>query len=68
VDMLLERLHDLSVWGYTVKIIRRGKVFQAMVVDQTSGHLMEDAEGFELEGLTQSLAEKYGPNLQVVRE
>ena len=40
VDMLLERLHDLSVWGYTVKIIRRGKVFQAMVVgpDQRSSH------------------------------
>jgi hypothetical protein len=68
VDMLLERLHDLSVWGYTVKIIRRGKAFQAMVVDQTSGHLMEVAEGFELEGLTQSLVEKYGPNLEVVRE
>jgi hypothetical protein len=68
VDMLLERLHDLPVWGYTVKIVRRGKVFQAMVSDQTSGHLMEVAEGFELEGLTQSLAEKYGPNLEVVRE
>ena len=51
VDMLLERLHDLSVWGYTVQIFRRGKVFQAMVVDQSSGHLMEVAEGSELEGL-----------------
>ncbi len=68
VDMLLERLHDLSVWSYTVKIFRRGKVFQAMVVDQSSGHLMEAAEGSELEGLIQSLAEKYGPNLEVVRE
>jgi len=68
VDMLLERLHDLSVWSYTVKIVRRGKVFQSMVSDQTSGHLLEVAEGFELEGLTQSLAEKYGPNLEVVRE
>jgi hypothetical protein len=68
VDMLLERLHDLSVWGYMVKIVRRGKVFRAMVLDQTSGHLMEVAEGFDLEGLTQTLAEKYGPNLQLVRE
>jgi len=68
VDMLLERLHDLSVWGYTVKIIRREKVFQAMVMDQTSGHLLEAAEGFDLDALTQSLAEKYGPNLEVVRE
>jgi hypothetical protein len=68
VDMLLERLHDLSVWGYTVKVIRRGKVFQAMVSDQTSGHLMEDPEGFEPEGLIESLVEKYGPNLEVVRE
>jgi hypothetical protein len=68
VDMLLERLHDLSVWGYTVEIVRRGKVFRAMVVDQTSGHLMEVAEGSGLEDLTQSLAEKYGPNLEVVRE
>jgi len=68
VDMLLERLHDLSVWGYTVKIIRRGQGFQAMVVDQTSGHLMEAAEGSDLDSLTKSLAEKYGPNLEVVRE
>jgi len=68
VDMLLERLHDLSVWGYTVQIFRRGEGFQGMVSDQTSGHLMEAAEGSEIEGLTQSLAEKYGPNLEVVRE
>ena len=68
VDMLLERLHDLSVWGYTVKIIRRGQGFQAMVSDQTSGHLMEAAESSDLDSLIQSLAEKYGPNLEVVRE
>jgi hypothetical protein len=68
VDMLLERLHDLSVWGYTVRIVRRGEGFQAMAWDQTSGHLVEAAEGSEIEGLIQFLAEKYGPNLEVVRE
>jgi len=68
VDLLLERLHDFSVWGYTVKIMRRGKVFEVRVLDQVSGHLVEETEGPDEEGLANSLKEKYGPNVEVVRE
>ncbi|MFZ5451610.1 MAG: hypothetical protein ACOZF2_07040 [Thermodesulfobacteriota bacterium] len=68
VDLLLERLHDFSVWGYTVKIMRRGKIFQAMVLDQASGHVVEEAESPESDNLTHCLKEKYGPNVEVVRE
>jgi hypothetical protein len=68
VDLLLDRLHDFSVWGYTVKIMRRGKVFQAMVLDQASGHLVEEVESPDPESLTHCLKEKYGPNVEVVRE
>jgi len=68
VDLLLERLHDFSVWGYTVKIMRRGKVFEARVLDQASGHLVEEVEGPDPESLGHSLKEKYGPNVEVVRE
>jgi len=68
VDLLLDRLHDFSVWGYTVKIMRRGKVFQAMVLDQASGHLVEEAESPESDNLVLALMEKYGPNVEVMRE
>jgi hypothetical protein len=68
VDLLLERLHDFSVWGYTVKIMRQGKVFQARVLDQASGHLVEEAENPDPENLARPLKEKYGPNVEVVRE
>jgi len=68
VDMLLERLHDLSVWGYTVKIVRREEGWRVSVIDQLSGHVLEEAADSDLESLTQSLAEKYGSNLEVVRE
>jgi hypothetical protein len=68
VDLLLERLHDFSVWGYTVEIMRRGEVFEARVLDQASGHLVEEAESPEPDNLVQLLMEKYGPNVEVVRE
>ncbi len=68
VDLLLERLHDFSVWGYTVKIMRRGKVFQARVLDQASGHMVEEVEGPDPERLASSLKEKYGPNVEVIRD
>jgi len=68
VDLLLERLHDFSVWGYAVRIIGQGKSFKVRVFDQASGHLVEEVEGPDLESLAQSLKEKYGPNVEVVRE
>jgi len=68
VDLLLERLHDFSVWGYTVNIAGQGGIFKARVFDRDSGHLVEEAEGPESENLVHSLKEKYGPNVEVVRE
>ena len=68
VDLLLERLHDFSVWGYTVKIMQTGTTCTARVFDQNSGHLVEEAEGPEPDSLAHSLKEKYGPNVEVVRE
>lgn len=68
VDLLLERLHDFSVWGYTVKIMQTGTICTARVFDQASGHLVEEVEGPDPENLTYFLKEKYGPNVEVVRE
>lgn len=68
VDALLERLHDFSVWGYTVKIMKTKKTCTARVFDQTGGHLVEELEGEDSENLARSLKEKYGPNVEVVRE
>jgi hypothetical protein len=68
VDLLLERLHDFSVWGYTVKITGQGGILKARVLDQSSGHLVEEAENPDPENLARSLKEKYGPNVEVVRE
>ena len=68
VDYLLERLQDFSVWGYTVRIMRQGKSFKAMILDQASGHLVEEVEGPDPESLALSLNEKYGPNVELVRE
>jgi hypothetical protein len=65
VDLLLERLHDFSVWGYTVKIMQTETTYTARVFDQNSGHLVEEAEGPEPESLAHSLKEKYGPNVEV---
>ncbi|MDI6853008.1 MAG: hypothetical protein QME75_05310 [Deltaproteobacteria bacterium] len=68
VDLLLERLHDFSVWGYTVKIMQTETTYTARVFDQASGHLVEEVEGPDPESLALSLKEKYGPNVEVVRE
>jgi len=65
VDLLLERLHDFSVWGYTVKIMQTETTYTARVFDQNSGHLVEETEGPEPESLAHSLKEKYGPNVEV---
>jgi hypothetical protein len=68
VDLLLERLHDFSVWGYTVKIAGQGEIFKARVFDQNSGHLVEEVKGPDPESLTLFMKEKYGPNVELVRE
>jgi hypothetical protein len=68
VDLLLERLHDFSVWGYTVKIGRQEGIFKARVFDQASSHLVEEVHGPDPESLALSLKQKYGPNVEIVRE
>jgi hypothetical protein len=68
VDLLLERMHDFSVWGYTVKIMHGGESYEARVFDQASGHILEAVEGADAERLLQSFKEKYGPNIEVVKE
>jgi len=37
------------------------------VTDQTSGHVLEEVEGDE-EDTTHHLQEKYGPNVNIVKE
>jgi len=68
VDLIVERLDSLSVFGYTAKIIKQGEVSLATVSDQASGHVIEEAAGSEPDSLIRSLVEKYGRNLEVVKE
>ena len=68
VDLIVEKLGSLSVFGYTAKIIKQGEVSLALVSDQASGHVIEEAAGPEPESLIRSLVEKYGRNLEVVKE
>jgi len=68
VDLIVERLDSLSVFGYTAKIIEQGEVYLAIISDQASGHVIEEAAGPEPDSLIRSLVEKYGHNLEVVKE
>ena len=68
VDLIVEKLDSLSVFGYTAKLISQGGVSLAIVSDQASGHVIEEAAGPNLDNLIHSLVEKYGPNLEVVKE
>ena len=68
VDLIAEKLESLSVFGYTAKIIKQGEASLAIVLDQASGHVIEETAGPELDSLIRSLVEKYGPNLEVVKE
>jgi hypothetical protein len=67
VDALLEQLHDLSVWAYTVTITGSGDCARALVIDQTSGHLLEEVGG-RTERIIQVMTEKYRPNVKVIKE
>lgn len=66
IDLIVEKLDSLSVFGYTAKIIKQGEASLAIVSDQASGHVIEEAAGPELDSLIRSLVEKYGHNLEVV--
>ena len=68
VDHILEKLDSISVFGYTAKIIQPGEASLAIVSDQTSGHVIEEAAGPDPDSLARFLVEKYGHNLEVVKE
>ena len=68
VDLIAEKLDSLSVFGYTAKIIKQGEVSLATVSDLASGHVIEEAAGPDPDNLIHSLVEKYGHNLEVVKE
>ena len=65
-DLIAGKLDSLSVFGYTAKIIKQSETSLAIVLDQASGHVIEEAAGPELDSLIRSLVEKYGHNLEVV--
>jgi len=67
VDVLLDQLHTLSVWSYKVTLTGHGDCTRALVIDQTSGHLLEEVGGRE-ESIIQAMTEKYGPNVNIVKE
>jgi len=68
VDHILEQLESLAIFGYTAKIFKPGEMYLARVSDPASGHVIEEAAGPDPESLIHPLLEKYGPNLEVVKE
>jgi hypothetical protein len=68
VDHLLEQLESLAIFGYAAKIIKQGETSLAIVSDQASGHVIEEATGPDPDSLIHSLVEKYGQNLEVMKE
>jgi len=63
LDLMLVRLDDLGIWGYTVKV---GDGL-ASVTDDLTGHLLEVVEIREWPQIN-ALADKYGQNVKVVQE
>ena len=68
IDVILEKIDAISLFGYTAKIVTQGEVSLALVSDQASGHIIEEAAGPEPDSLIRSLVEKYGQNLEVEKE
>ena len=68
VDHLLGQMDSLSIFGYTAKIVEQGEMYLAIVSDQAIGHVIEEAAGPDPDNLIHSLVEKYGHNLEVVKE
>ena len=68
VDMLIENSEAFALFGYSTKITELAGGFLAITSDQATGHIIEEAAGPEPESLIRSLVEKYGQNLEVVKE
>ncbi len=63
LDLMLERLDDLGIWGYTIKM----KDGLAEVTDDLTGHVLETAPVAEWPQI-HALADKYGQNVRVVQD
>ncbi len=63
LDLMLERMDDLGIWGYTVQV----KDGLANVTDDLSGHVLETVAIAEWPQIN-ALADKYGQNVKVVQE
>jgi hypothetical protein len=63
LDLMLVRLDDLGIWGYTVKVVDG----LASVTDDLTGHLLEVVEIGEWPQIN-ALADKYGQNVKVVQD
>ncbi len=63
LDLMLEKLDDLGVWGYTIRVKDR----VATVTDDLTGHVVETAHIDEWPQI-HVLAAKYGRNVKVVQE
>jgi hypothetical protein len=63
LDLMLEKLEDLGVWGYTISV----QDGQATVTDDLTGHVLEAAPIVEWPQI-HDLAQKYGQNVKVVKE
>jgi hypothetical protein len=63
LDLMLEKLDDLGVWGYTINVKDR----LATVTDDLTGHVLEVVAIDEWPQI-HVLAGKYGQNVKVVQE
>jgi len=63
LDLMLEKLDDLGVWSYSIKV----KDGLATVTDDLTGHVLETARINEWPQI-HALADKYGQNVKVVQD
>ncbi len=63
LDLMLEKMDDLGVWGYTINV----KDGLATVTDDLTSHVLETAIIDEWPQ-THALADRYGQNVKVVEE
>ena len=64
VDLMLEQIDSLGIFGYEARMVKGGEVVSAIVIDRATGHHLETLTSPDLDGLSHSLREKYGPGLK----
>lgn len=68
VDLMLEQIDGLGIFGYAARMAKQGGVVTAAVIDRATGHRLETLTGPDRDGLSRSLREKFGPGLEIVEE